>query len=291
MALRNCGFVGALVFASIQVAGAQEPLCRDVVNVIDHPANTFVSKIKKNGVKCFVFPDCCTGAWTGNAACYVLNKTLVPPWQEIQHVTKCTPQVMTAVQEIAIERTNPTTAVVPPEIYDLFRAYLDVTRTSASPLPPDVKAGLQRIVGMPGIVWAQKDLDDAVYVSASDIRGQPLFPATYKLGGHDGITYGTLIVVKDSVLADKTCYRYETFAHELTHVFQNRQYGENRFLAKYILDATRYSYTQIPFEAEAFALQGYVANHYCSLIMGVPEPPQPPPPPPRRITRGGGAKD
>ena len=174
---------------------------------------------------------------------------------------------MIAVKEIVLARVNPTGLVFTPDLYEAYRAYVDLSSVSASRLPSDVKLRLSRIVRKPGILWEQQDLDHATYLRASDARGSVLFPGTYGNKDIAGITHGTLIVIADSVLSDNTCNKYATFAHELTHIFQNRRDGENSFLTKYLLDASHYSYRNIPYEAEAFALQDNVLNNYCLQIM------------------------
>jgi len=247
--------------------------CQDVVNFVDHQALTVDEKVRKGGIKCkgvalAALPHCCLPGWEADPMCYVLNKkTLKDAWQETIHTTQCPQHVMKAVQEVTLTVTNPTTAVLPVDWFELYKQYVDVTAVTASPLPSDVTQRLKRIVGKAGILWSQQDLDGARYVRASDARGKPLFPGTYGKKDIAGITHGKLIVIADSAVDDQTCNKYAIFAHELTHVWQNRRDGENCFASKYLADATHYPYRDIPYEAQAFALQDFVNANYCPLIM------------------------
>ena len=258
--LSSMAIVLALFTGGLRSAWADVSVCEDVVSLVDHPAEYVTEKVKREGLTCILHGTCCTPYWVTDPICYALeNRLSRAPWKETVHKIQCSQQdAATAIRELILNFVNPTSFVLGPlgqDLYDLYRTYVESAEIVASPLPPDVVLRLSRLLGKPGIVWSAEDLYGAKYISASDAKGALLFPGTYGNHAANAITHGNLIVIEDDVLTDTSCEKYAVFAHELTHIYQNRRDGVNTFVTKYLIDAAQHSYEEIPYEVEAYALQ------------------------------------
>jgi hypothetical protein len=56
------------------------------------------------------------------------------------------------------------------------------------------------------------------------------------------------------MLDSSQCFRYATWAHELSHVYQNRRLGSATFLKRYLAESAKKRYEEISFEVEAKAV-------------------------------------
>ncbi len=90
----------ALLTVTVQPIFAEPNHCKSIIH---HEAQTIDEKVKKAGLKCFAMPDCCTGAWKTNAACYVINKkTIREAWDEAKTDGNCLATESKRLKDIAI---------------------------------------------------------------------------------------------------------------------------------------------------------------------------------------------
>jgi Domain of unknown function (DUF4157) len=140
----------------------------------------------------------------------------------------------------------------------------------AEEIPEYILVKLRRLVGQRGIPFDGSDIDRAKYNSNSSLIDKPLRAETYG-EDQDAITHGDLIIFSEKKWKDavdgNTCGSLALWAHELVHVFQNRRDGRDEFFRRYVSDARKYQYADIPYEKEAYAVQGLVAADYCNLLL------------------------
>jgi hypothetical protein len=158
--------------------------------------------------------------------------------------------------------------VLPQGLTETYQAYVDQVMRLADALPSDVAVRMHRLVGMRGIPFDHKDIEGARYVSASTPQAKVLFPPTYGGSKMAGITHGKLIVMLPEAIHPSDCKGYAVWAHELTHVAQNRLDGPNYFLGKYLSDAAKYDYPNIPYETAAYKVQHTVVARHCDVMEG-----------------------
>jgi uncharacterized protein DUF4157 len=168
----------------------------------------------------------------------------------------------------AIGETVSPAYAIPPGLTATYQAYVDAVTRSAEALPSDIAARMHRLVGMPGIPFNHGDVDAARYVPATSPRGSILSPTTYGGRKMAGITHGNLIVMSPEAINPSNCKGYAVWAHELTHVAQNRRDGRDAFLKQYLSDAAKYDYPKIPYEVAAYKVQDIVAARYCDVMEG-----------------------
>jgi hypothetical protein len=135
-----------------------------------------------------------------------------------------------------------------------YMAVIDANFESAEPLPDPVRSALARLVGRPGIPFAAADIEAARWKKSDHPVARFLFPETYGQKGR-GITHGSLILVNGDFLSGTPCQVNARWAHELTHVFQNRRDGRAEFLDRYLRESIEKGYDAISYEREAYAVQ------------------------------------
>jgi hypothetical protein len=117
-----------------------------------------------------------------------------------------------------------------------------------------VREALAALVGKPGIPFAAADVEAARWKTSERPIARVLFPQTYGQRGR-AITHGTLILVNDDFLTGELCAVTARWAHEVTHVFQNRRDGRVEFLDRYLRESIEKAYEDISYEQEAYAVQ------------------------------------
>ncbi len=137
---------------------------------------------------------------------------------------------------------------------ETYMAVVDANLESAAPLPPPVREALAALVGKPGIPFATVDIESARWKTSERPIARVLFPQTYGQRGR-AITHGTLILVNDDFLTGELCAVTARWAHEVTHVFQNRRDGRVEFLDRYLRESIEKGYEDISYEQEAYAVQ------------------------------------
>ena len=153
--------------------------------------------------------------------------------------------------------------LLPQGLAETYEAYVDQVMRSAEALPRDVRTRMLRLVGRPGIPFNHDDIESARFIPAATPQGSILFPVGMKM---TGITHGQLIIMSSEAIHPSDCNGYAVWAHELTHIAQNRRDGRNYFLRKYLADATKYDYPKIPYELDAYRVQDAVIGRYCTVM-------------------------
>jgi hypothetical protein len=139
-------------------------------------------------------------------------------------------------------------------LLETYLAVIDSNLEDASPLPDPVKEALAKLVGKTGVPFTAVDIEAARWKHSDHPVARYLFPETYGQKGR-GITHGTLILVNDDFLSGTPCEVYARWAHEMTHVFQNRRDGRSEFLDRYLRETIEKGYEEISYEKDAYAVQ------------------------------------
>jgi hypothetical protein len=135
-----------------------------------------------------------------------------------------------------------------------YMAVVDANLETASPLPDPVRHALAALIGRPGIPFAAADIAAARWTKSDKPVAKVLFPQTYGQSAR-AITHGNLILVNDDFLAGAPCEVAARWAHEVTHVFQNRRDGRVEFLDRYLKESVEKAYHDISYERDAYAAQ------------------------------------
>jgi hypothetical protein len=244
-------------------------LCREVAEVVMNPT-VITRKVEKEGLKCVLLPFCCGPTWSVHPECYVMQQIEGQP-QRVE-LPKCSMQdARFAIEQFVAQLKNPI-FILSPAIALTYKDLVDLDYSSlgAVPIPDYIKVRLHRLVGQPGILFDGSDIDRAKYGARRTFLDKALLPETYGNKDASAITHDDLIIFATNMQGqelDLKCTSLALWAHELTHVFQNRRDGRDVFFSKYASDAAKYSYRDIPYEKEAYAVQDTVNSNYCDLLL------------------------
>jgi hypothetical protein len=245
-------------------------ICREVAEFVMTPT-VITRKIRKEGVKCLIAPMCCSPTWSVHPECYVIDKVAGEPVKT--ELPKCSVRdARDAIEQFVAQIKNPI-YILSPGIATAYKDLVELNYSSpgAEPIPEYIKVRLLRLVGQPGIPFERSDIDRAKYNSMDTFIDKALRPETYGNKDASAITHDDLIIFatnkESEALDDKKCSSLALWAHELTHVFQNRRDGRDVFFSKYVSDAAKYSYRDIPYEKEAYAVEDTVTSKYCDLLL------------------------
>jgi len=135
-----------------------------------------------------------------------------------------------------------------------YMAVVDSNLETASPLPDPMRQAVAALVGRPGIPFAAADVEAARWTKSDKPVAKVLFPQTYGQSAR-AITHGNLILVNDDFLTGAPCEVAARWAHEVTHVFQNRRDGRVEFLDRYLKESVEKAYNDVSYERDAYAVQ------------------------------------
>lgn len=238
-------------------------ICTESINMVHHPAQYVTRQIRRHGlVLCIAHPACCSPVWATDPICYITRRRQISQaFDEAVSSLHCEKKsAEIAITEFIDSWTKPIPIIAGPGLMLAYNNAVDLNLASASPLPSDVIDNLKRLIGSPGIPFKDEDVESARWKKASDPLAAPLFPGTYGDKHTLAITHGNLIIVRDNITKLPKCTYYAKWAHEITHVYQNRKDGKIKFLDKYLTEGGKKDYEKISYEIEASKVENLVLN-------------------------------
>jgi hypothetical protein len=274
--------VATLIVGSMSPAAAQTvDVCKQVGQVINHPATYVAEKIqkcaftekKKRGlrrilrvIRVATHPECCAPSWVAHPHCYVLNnKKVKDAWTEVkQSVEQCNPKdLKLAAREFVSWNFDPRYVFfkeLKPVLTTLDVYFAVVRNQTARKIPEPVKKYMREYRVALGLPFTEADIENARWIRHDHKSVKPFAPRNPER--HDSITWGNLILTGPQLLGSEGCEQLDDWAHELTHVKQYREKGFELFVTDYVQKSAVHKYEDIPSEVEGFATGQKVAK-YC----------------------------
>jgi hypothetical protein len=212
--------------------------------------------------------------WVINPVCYIIEKKKIKDaWTETKRFTQCRRESLdTGLREFINAWTNPTAAatfLLTPQFLGSYRNYVDALAGQGRRLPDDIQRMLAALVQRGIVPFSLVDIQNTRWLNDSDEAVKPLSPRQLGIKDVLAIVHGSLIVITPEMAAARNCKRIALWAHEVTHVYQNRILGANAFTARYLSEA-RNGYENISFERQAHAVEDSVSSPPICDLMGFP---------------------
>src|SRR5438067_788490 len=194
-------------FGTLNANAQTTGICRQVSEIIEHPAiyvvDEVTKRVKRAGVSCFLHSNCCLPGWEFDPICYIEQivrnpRMIAAPWQETKSTITCEdfpPEE--ALKRILASSFLPTRGIFTKVtgldwIISSIRPMVSVAKAAAHPLPEDLRreimtayAPLSRSTrggepfyregGFPENGTAKAAVNEALWIRYDDRAGAPLW--------------------------------------------------------------------------------------------------------------------